>query len=105
VIGNINGPFWVLARPGSDKTEVLIVRALKLIFVDNIDPKSIIITTFTEKAAKNLFDRILNYANHIYQEYPDLRQQADVYNLRIGTLHSLCSDIMSFFHRAWLRSG
>jgi DNA helicase-2/ATP-dependent DNA helicase PcrA len=95
VIRNCEGPFWVVAGPGSGKTEVLIVRTLKLLFVDNIDPRSIIVTTFTEKAAKNLFDRILNYASYIYQGYPDLRQRVDINNLRVGTLHSLCSDIMS----------
>ncbi len=94
VINHNIGPLWVAAGPGSGKTEVLVIRTLKLIFVDNINPKSIIITTFTEKAAKNLFDRILNYANYIFQKYPLLVQQIDIQNLRIGTLHSLCNDIM-----------
>lgn len=94
VIEHNIGPLWVVAGPGSGKTEVLVIRTLKLIFVDNVDPKSIIITTFTEKAAKNLFDRILNYASYIYQRYPNLERQIDIHSLRIGTLHSLCSDIM-----------
>ncbi len=94
VINHTAGPLWVVAGPGSGKTEVLVVRTLKLIFVDNVNPKSILITTFTEKAAKNLFDRISDYANEIFNRYPDLRQQIDIHGLRIGTLHSLCSDIM-----------
>ena len=94
VINNNDGPLWVVAGPGSGKTEVLVVRTLKLIFVDNINPKSIIITTFTNKAAKNLFDRILNYASYIFQNNPSLEQQIDIQSLRIGTLHSLCNDIM-----------
>lgn len=94
VINHNTGPLWVVAGPGSGKTEVLVVRTLKLIFVNNINPKSIIITTFTEKAAKNLFDRILNYASYIFQSNPGLEQQIDIHSLRVGTLHSLCNDIM-----------
>jgi DNA helicase-2/ATP-dependent DNA helicase PcrA len=94
VINHDRGPLWIVAGPGSGKTEVLVVRTLKLIFVNDINPKSVIITTFTEKAAKNLFDRILNYANYIFQNNPGLEQQIDLQSLRIGTLHGLCNDIM-----------
>lgn len=94
VISQTNGPLWVVAGPGSGKTEVLVVRTLKLIFVDRVSPKSIIITTFTEKAAKNLFDRILNYASYIFQSDLSLQKEIDIHSLRIGTLHSLCNDIM-----------
>jgi len=94
VINQTSGPVWVIAGPGSGKTEVLVVRTIKLIFVDNINPKSIILTTFTEKAAKNLFDRIINYANEVFLRYPMLQTQIDIHSLRIGTLHSLCNDIM-----------
>ena len=89
-----NGPLWVIAGPGSGKTETLIIRLLKLIFVDNINPKSIIITTFTEKAAKNMMDRISNYAALVYDRYPHLQHERDISELYIGTLHSLCNKIM-----------
>lgn len=94
VVAHGYGPLWVVAGPGSGKTEVLVLRALKLIFVDDLDPDSIIITTFTEKAANNLFERILNYSNLIYKKYPELEKEVDIHGLRIGTLHSLCNDIM-----------
>lgn len=94
VINQTIGPVWVIAGPGSGKTEVLVVRTLKLIFVDNINPKSIMLTTFTKKAAKNLFDRIINYANEVFKQDPTLQTQIDLHSLRIGTLHSLCTDIM-----------
>ena len=89
-----DGPLWIIAGPGSGKSDVLVIRTLKLIFVDNINPKSIIITTFTEKAAKNLFDRISNYASYVFNEHPRLTTSIDLHSLRIGTLHSLCNDIM-----------
>lgn len=94
IIQHSNGPLWVIAGPGSGKSEVLVIRTLKLIFVDNINPKSIIITTFTEKAARNLFERILNYASYIFQNYPALSRVIDINSLRVGTMHGLCNDIM-----------
>lgn len=102
VIDQTNGPLWVVAGPGSGKTEVLVVRALKLVFVDGVNPKSIILTTFTDKAAKNLLDRILNYASYIFRADPTLQTQLDMHSLRIGTLHSLCNDIMlEYRHRGY----
>lgn len=92
VVKHDNDPLWVIAGPGSGKTQVLVVRTLKLIFVDGIDPSSIIITTFTEKAAKNLFDRIQNFAIHIIDSDPSLK--VNLHELYIGTLHKLCNEIM-----------
>lgn len=94
VVKHGEGPLWVVAGPGSGKTEVLVLRTLKLIFVDRLEPASIIITTFTEKAANNLFERILNYSNLIFKKNPDLELDIDIHSLKIGTLHSLCNDIM-----------
>lgn len=94
VIQHIDGPLWVVAGPGSGKTEVLVLRVLKMIFVNDIDPGSIILTTFTEKAANNLFQRILRYSNEIFRLFPDLQNSIDIHLLRVGTLHGLCNDIM-----------
>lgn len=94
VITHTDGPLWVVAGPGSGKTEVLVIKTLKLLFVDRVPPNSLLVTTFTEKAAKNLFDRILNYATEIFFRHPELESQIDIYQLRIGTLHSLCIDVM-----------
>jgi len=83
------GPLHVTAGPGSGKTEVLICRALKLLLVDGVYPKSIVLTTFTEKAAQNLEERIADRLERL--GYGDA---VDVNELRTGTLHSLCGDIM-----------
>lgn len=93
IVQHADGPLWIIAGPGSGKSEVLVLRTLKLIFVDSVNPKSIIITTFTEKAAKNLFNRILNYYVEMLITRPEYAN-VDIYGLRIGTLHSLCNDIM-----------
>jgi DNA helicase-2/ATP-dependent DNA helicase PcrA len=89
------GPLWIIAGPGSGKTEVLVLRCLRLLYVDQVNPRSILVTTFTEKAARELEDRITDYASWIASKAP-ARDVAkiDVTHLRIGTLHSLCNTIL-----------
>ena len=50
-------------------------------------------TTFTEKAALNLEDRISHYRARIVAQRPDLAT-IDVSKLRVGTLHALCNDLL-----------
>ena len=100
IIRHPEGPAWVLAGPGSGKTEVLTVMVLRLLYVCNdpiqperISPESVIVTTFTEKAAKNLEDRILNYRAVLLVADPNLGT-IDISKLRVGTLHGLANDIL-----------
>ena len=93
VITHGTGPLWVIAGPGSGKSEVLVLRCLKLVCIDNVTPKSIILTTFTKKAAKNIQDRLAIYKSYLDQVDKDLRD-VDLFQVRVGTLHSLCNDIM-----------
>ena len=75
------GPLWIIAGPGSGKTESLVLRCLKLLFVDGIKPRSIMITTFTEKAGQNLKDRLINYKAFISKQYPQINK-IDLFQLR-----------------------
>ena len=93
VITHGTGPLWVIAGPGSGKSEVLVLRCLKLACIDKVAPKSIILTTFTEKAAKNIQDRLAIYKSYLDQENLSLRA-IDLFQVRVGTLHGLCNDIM-----------
>ena len=90
------GPLWIMAGPGSGKSEVLVTRTLKLICVDGVEPSSVFITTFTIKAARNLEDRLASYLISLQQAEPKLAP-VDLSGLRIGTLHSLCNDILQEF--------
>jgi len=83
------GPLWITAGPGSGKSEVLVARTLKLMICDEVPPGSIILTTFTEKAADNLSNRIASYLEDL--QFAD---SVDVTDLRTGTLHGLCNAIM-----------
>lgn len=79
ILQHPQGPAWVLAGPGSGKTEVLTLFVLRLLYVENdrsqlarTPPEAIFITTFTEKAARNLEDRISHYRNQIVAQHPAL---------------------------------
>ena len=92
-IGYGNGPLLIAAGPGTGKTEVLVARCLKFICCDDVQPGSIILTTFTEKAARNLEDRLSEALLALSQQYPGL-SDIDPSGLRIGTLHGLCNRIL-----------
>jgi DNA helicase-2/ATP-dependent DNA helicase PcrA len=95
IIRHDKGPMWVIAGPGSGKTDSIALRAIKLLIIDHVEPKAIIVTTFTEKAAINLKNRITSYMEAFRLKDPSIR--IDYTALRTGTLHSLCSDIMHEF--------
>lgn len=92
-VNHAEGPLWLLAGPGSGKTEVLVTRVLRLLCVGRVPPRSVLMTTFTEKAAKNMEDRLAEYLAILQQADPSLKD-VDLSEVRIGTLHSLCNDIL-----------
>lgn len=105
ILLHTSGPAWVLAGPGSGKTEVLSLYVMRLLFVENdpvqadrVPPECIFVTTFTEKAAKNLLDRIGRHREKILASVSNA-VDVDLSKLRIGTLHSLANDILQE-HRA-----
>lgn len=87
------GPLLIAAGPGTGKTEALVARCLKFVCCDNVTPGSILLTTFTEKAAKNLQDRLAEAFLFLAGMYPHLTD-IDPSALRIGTLHGMCNDIL-----------
>jgi DNA helicase-2/ATP-dependent DNA helicase PcrA len=96
VISHGTGPLWVVAGPGSGKTDSMALRCLKLMIVDKVPPRAIVVTTFTEKAARNLEERIALYMQYFSTKFSEL-QGIDYSRLRVGTLHAICNDVMQEF--------
>lgn len=95
IVETSEGPLWVIAGPGSGKTEILVLRCLRLIYVDRVDPRSMMVTTFTEKAARELEDRLGDYAAWITESAPKEEvEDVDITHVRVGTLHSICNDVL-----------
>ena len=74
-----DGPMRVAAGPGTGKTRVLTARIAHLIVEANVPPQRVLAVTFTNKAARELRERITTLIG------PD---EAD--SVTMGTFHSLC---------------
>ena len=57
-VAHFEGPCVVTANPGSGKTRILTQRVINLIENKNVDPRSILAITFTNKAAREMRDRV-----------------------------------------------
>ncbi len=107
------GPLLVVAGAGSGKTRALTYRVANLIRTHRVDPQNILAVTFTNKAAREMKDRIeYLFAQQIAEDkhgkplevLPELEQtklRSQIYktyikHLWIGTFHSLCSRILRF---------
>ena len=98
----------ILAGPGSGKTEMLIWRVLYEAFVRESPTSRMVVTTFTEKAAKELNVRVVDRSDALLVVARDRGLDlADprVHDLRIGTVHSLCDRLLQEFDHQHLESG
>jgi DNA helicase II / ATP-dependent DNA helicase PcrA len=97
-------PTMIVAGPGSGKTTVLVLRALRHILVDRIAPERIIITTFTVKAAREIRSRLIEWGEAIFRAASEraisdherkFLQHIDVNRVITGTLDSICQEALS----------
>jgi DNA helicase-2/ATP-dependent DNA helicase PcrA len=107
------GPLLVVAGAGSGKTRALTYRIANLVLTHRVDPENILAVTFTNKAAREMKERI----EKLFAEQEALakhgkplealaareqtRLRSHIYKtitkeLWIGTFHALCSRILRF---------
>lgn len=77
------GPVLIIAGPGSGKTFTLVERIVYLITHKGVAPESLLVVTFTDKAARELTTRISN-------RLAELGIQFNLNEMYLGTFHSIC---------------
>lgn len=78
-----DGPVLIIAGPGSGKTFTLVERIVYLITHKGVAPESLLVVTFTDKAARELTTRISN-------RLAEIGIQFNLNEMYLGTFHSIC---------------
>lgn len=108
-----NGPLLVVAGAGSGKTRALTYRVANLIRTNRVDPENILAVTFTNKAAREMKERIekllatqqaeAEYGKPLEELAPDVQTKlrSQIYrnitkHIWMGTFHSLCGRILRY---------
>ena len=104
-------PLLIIAGPGTGKTTVMVLRALRHLLVDGVLPESIVITTFTKKAAQEVRTRWLDWGLPLVdaaRAHPDMQgdgeqawlRRVDLNRCVTGTLDSICEELLSEYRIA-----
>jgi ATP-dependent DNA helicase UvrD/PcrA len=89
-IETLDGPLLIVAGPGAGKTFTLVERTINLLSTRKVDPSRILVSTFTEKAAKELLTRISN-------RLLERGMSVNPADMAIGTLHSIFLRLLEEF--------
>ena len=92
-VETLSGPLLVLAGAGSGKTKTLTHRIANLIF-HGTNPSNILAVTFTNKAAREMRDRLWKILENPNTEPPRS------FMPYMGTFHGICVRILHIEHEA-----
>ncbi|MEG3958287.1 DNA helicase PcrA [Microcoleus sp. herbarium2] len=112
-VAHYNGPLLVVAGAGSGKTRALTYRVANLVRTHRVDPENILAVTFTNKAAREMKERIekllatqqaeAEYGKPLVDLAPDVQTKlrSHIYrtitkHIWMGTFHSLCGRILRY---------
>ena len=104
ILSKQNEGLFIVAGPGSGKTTVIVLKILKYIIVDDIKPNEILATTFTKKAADELYSRILGWGDEIKNYLVDNAgddfdllmaiNRIDFNQITLGTIDSIAQELL-----------
>lgn len=83
----INNPVLILAGAGSGKTRVITHKFAYLIKEHGLKPWNILAVTFTNKAANEMKERVLNLIN---DDFLNIKER----QLWVNTFHSICAKVL-----------
>jgi DNA helicase-2/ATP-dependent DNA helicase PcrA len=91
-VDTIEGPVMVIAGAGTGKTQTIALRIGKILQETHVNPSNILCLTFTENAALNMRERLINIIG------------SPAYNVRISTFHGFCNSIIKDHPEYFLKS-
>lgn len=91
VINHKDGPLLVIAGPGAGKTMAMVERIVKML-KDGVKPENLMVSTFTEKAAKELLTRI---SERLDEE--KLGDKISLNEMYLGTMHAIFLRLLKDF--------
>jgi DNA helicase-2/ATP-dependent DNA helicase PcrA len=102
VLHAMDVPLQIVAGPGSGKTTVLVLRALRHVLVDGLLPEQVMLTTFTKKAAAEIRTRLIEWGQSLVNYLQRTATGAlathlaniDVNRFLTGTLDSICEEAL-----------
>jgi DNA helicase-2/ATP-dependent DNA helicase PcrA len=82
-VDTVDGPVFVMAGPGTGKTQILTLRIANILLQTDIEPENILALTFTNAAAYNMRERLA-----------DVVGPEAAHRVYISTFHSFAEDMM-----------
>jgi DNA helicase-2/ATP-dependent DNA helicase PcrA len=84
-VDTLEGPVMVIAGPGTGKTQVLATRIANILLKTDTNPYAILALTFTESAAKNMRERLVQLIG------------PTAYSVNVQTFHAFCDEVIQSY--------